>query len=148
MDTLKSYAGFWARFAAFLIDNVVLGVLTLLVARILAIGLPAGAPTEAMKGFTVYIGGLHETTIGSLLAWFYWAGLESSRYQATLGKLALGICVTDMEGKRISFLRATGRYFGKILSGLTLFLGFMMAGWTKRKQALHDIMASCVVIFK
>jgi len=146
---LKPFAGFWARFVAFLLDNIVLGALTLLVVRILAIGLPAGTPTEAMEGVKVYVGGLHiETTIGALLAWLYWAGLESSRYQATLGKLALGICVTDMEGKRISFLRATGRYFGKILSGLTLFLGFMMAGWTKRKQALHDIMASCVVIFK
>ena len=74
--------------------------------------------------------------------------MESSSKQATLGKLALGIVVTDLSGNRISFGRATGRYFGKIVSGMIMCIGYIMAGFTERKQALHDIMASCLVILK
>jgi uncharacterized RDD family membrane protein YckC len=83
-----------------------------------------------------------------ILQWLYYALMESSNKQATLGKLALGIVVTDLSGGRISFGRATGRYFGKIISGLILYIGFIMAGLTEKKQALHDIMASCLVVLK
>jgi uncharacterized RDD family membrane protein YckC len=72
--------------------------------------------------------------------------MESSAKQATVGKMALGIIVTDLDGRRIGFGRATGRYFAKILSALTLGIGFLMAGFTERKQALHDMVASCLVI--
>ena len=74
--------------------------------------------------------------------------MESSSKQATLGKLALGIVVTDLNGNRISFGRATGRYFGKIVSGMIFAIGYIMAGITERKQALHDIMASCLVVLR
>jgi uncharacterized RDD family membrane protein YckC len=74
--------------------------------------------------------------------------MESSPQQATLGKMALGLKVTDLQGERLSFARATGRYFGKIVSSLILFVGFMMAGWTEKKQALHDIMAGTLVVKK
>jgi uncharacterized RDD family membrane protein YckC len=63
-----------------------------------------------------------------------------------LGKKALGLEVTDLQGRRISFARATGRFFGRIISGLILAIGFIMAGFTERKQALHDILAGCLVI--
>jgi uncharacterized RDD family membrane protein YckC len=56
--------------------------------------------------------------------------------------------VTDAQGNRIRFGRATGRYFGKILSGLILYIGFMMAGCTPRKQALHDMLADTLVVRK
>ena len=72
--------------------------------------------------------------------------MESSAKQATVGKMALGIIVTDLDGRRIGFGRATGRYFAKILSALTLGIGFLMAGFTERKQALHDMVASCLVV--
>jgi len=72
--------------------------------------------------------------------------MESSESQATLGKRAVSIKVTDMNGNRISFGRATGRDFAKIISGLPLFIGFMMAGWTSKKQALHDMIAETLVI--
>jgi len=72
--------------------------------------------------------------------------MESSVWQATLGKKTLGLRVTDLQGNRISFGRASGRFFGRIISGLTLFIGYIMAGFTEKKQALHDIIASCLVI--
>ena len=81
-----------------------------------------------------------------LLTWLYYAIMESSSKQATVGKMALGIVVTDLNGKRVSFGRATGRHFGKILSGLILGFGFIMAAFTEKGQALHDIIAGCLVL--
>jgi uncharacterized RDD family membrane protein YckC len=72
--------------------------------------------------------------------------MESSSWQATLGKKILGLRVTDLAGNRITFARASGRFFGKILSGMILGIGFLMAGFTARKQALHDILAGCLVL--
>jgi len=82
----------------------------------------------------------------AVLTWLYFAVCESSPWQATLGKLALGIRVTDLEGRRISFWRALGRYLAKFLSTIILCIGFMMAGWTRRKQALHDMLCSTLVL--
>jgi uncharacterized RDD family membrane protein YckC len=72
--------------------------------------------------------------------------MESSSRQATVGKIALGLRVTDLNGERITFLRATGRYFGKIISGMILYIGFIMAAFTEKRQALHDLMAECLVV--
>ncbi|MGB6469852.1 MAG: RDD family protein, partial [Candidatus Acidiferrales bacterium] len=69
-------------------------------------------------------------------------------WQGTLGKRALGLLVTDLEGRRVSFGRASGRYFGKIVSALILMIGFIMAGFTEKKQALHDMLAGCLVLRK
>ncbi len=74
--------------------------------------------------------------------------MESSSKQATLGKMALGIIVTDVNGERIGFGRATGRFFGKIVSGMIFYIGYIMAGFTDRKQALHDMMAGTLVVNK
>jgi len=85
--------------------------------------------------------------IALLLQWLYYAYLESGEKQATWGKQALGIYVTDLTGNRITFGRASGRFFAKIVSGLIpLGIGFIMAGFTDRKQALHDMIASCLVL--
>jgi uncharacterized RDD family membrane protein YckC len=86
--------------------------------------------------------------ISAIMQWLYFSLMESSVWQATLGKKALGLTVTDLEGRRIGFGRATGRYFAKILSSLTLFIGYMMAGFTEKKQALHDIIAGTLVLRK
>ena len=83
-----------------------------------------------------------------IIRWCYYAGMESSALQGTIGKLALGLYVTDLEGKRIDFGRATGRHFGKILSGLTLYFGYLTAGFTAKKQGLHDYMSNCLVLRK
>jgi uncharacterized RDD family membrane protein YckC len=83
----------------------------------------------------------------SIAKWLYFAYLESGEKQATLGKQALGIYVTDLEGQRITFGRATGRFFAKIVASLIPFgIGYMMAGFTERRQALHDMIASSLVL--
>ncbi len=82
------------------------------------------------------------------IGWLYFALMESSKNQGTLGKMALGLKVTDMDGNKISFGRATGRYFSKILSGMILMIGYIIAGFTDKKQALHDMIASCLVLRK
>ncbi len=80
--------------------------------------------------------------------WLYFSLLESSPKQATAGKMAIGIIVTDLQGNRISFGRATGRYFAKIVSAIIIFIGYIMAGFTQKKQALHDMISGCLVINK
>ena len=78
-----------------------------------------------------------------MASWLYWALMESSAWQATLGKKLFGLKVTDLQGRRISFARASGRYFGKIV-----FVGFIMVAFTEKKQALHDMIAGCLVVKK
>ena len=78
--------------------------------------------------------------------WLYYAFLESSSWQGTIGKKVVGLRVTDMNGNRISFGRATGRYFGMILSGMICFIGWLMIAFTEKKQGLHDMLASTLVL--
>ena len=120
------YAGFWKRFAAMVIDLIVLTGPYIFISSIVESGLRADI-------------------IAILITWSYFAGLESSKWQATLGKLAIGIKVVDLQAQQISSARATGRYLAKILSGV-LSIGYLMAAFTKRKQALHDIIAKCLVV--
>lgn len=136
------YGGFWKRAAAMLIDQLVLLVPTFI------LGFFLGA-TMALSGVTseeefTMAGNL----LGIAVTWLYFAAMESSPYQATLGKLALGMKVTDTNGNRISFGRASGRHFGKIVSVLILGIGFIMAAFTQKKQALHDLMADTLVVNK
>lgn len=131
------YAGFWRRVGAFLIDAIIINVVGFVVGSVFGIG-----ASGAAVGNPQVVGNV----LGLFLNWGYYAFMESSPYQATLGKLALGIVVTDSAGGRLSFGRATGRHFGKIVSAFILLIGFMMAGWTERKQTLHDMMADCLVV--
>jgi uncharacterized RDD family membrane protein YckC len=124
-----TFAGFWRRFAALLLDMMILGA---------AQGVIASLP-RALR-----FDGIPEL----LVTWFYFALLESSEYQATVGKMALGLIVTDEHGGRISFARATGRHFAKILSIILAGFGFVMAAFSSRKQALHDMLAGCLVLRK
>ena len=144
------YAGFWRRVAAWLID-------ALLVAALEAV-FTLSFGTGLLVAWTM-LGGAHDpaTTrlvdvglqpVGMVLAWLYFAVCETSRWQATPGKLVLGLRVVDERGRRIGFARASARCFGKILSVLLLGIGFLMAGWTARKQALHDLVAGCCVVRK
>lgn len=80
------------------------------------------------------------------LWWLYGALCESSEWQATPGKKALGLKVTDESGQRIDFTRATLRFFCQILSGLLMGIGYLMAAFTARKQALHDMLARTLVV--
>ena len=130
------YAGFWRRLAAWLLDYIVIILIIALIALALSV---AGNGRQASL-LILFASGL--------VPWLYFASLESSSRQATLGKAALGIRVTDLKGERVSFGRATGRYFGKIPSGLILSIGFAMAGFTERRQALHDKIADTLVVRK
>jgi len=144
------YAGFWRRFAALIIDEMFISVVVVGAGAVLGaiLGVNSGLRLSIFGGKQLgAVFGLKFT--GSILIhWLYWAGLESSGYQATLGKMALGLIVTDLKGEPIAFGRATGRYFGKFISALLLGIGFLMAGWTEKKQALHDIMAGTLVVKK
>lgn len=145
------YAGFWLRLAAYIIDYIVLYIPTLIVQLPLQFLLQSQVRNVApgqMPSANVFGMLFASMSIGIILQWIYFAWMESSTKQATLGKMACGIKVTDMEGMRISFGHATGRYFGKLLSGLILCIGYMMAGWTEKKQALHDSLAKTLVVRK
>ena len=84
--------------------------------------------------------------VGSLVNWIYFAGGESGYSQATIGKRAMGLMVTDLNGERITFGRASGRYFSKILSGLFFGIGYLMVAFSEKKQGLHDMMAGTLVV--
>jgi len=150
------YAGFWLRFLAFLIDNAVMGIgfVLILIPLIFLTGLGGFIseihPDEDMNdvGIFMLIGLLFlAATVSLLLTWLYHALMESSEWQATLGKRVLGLVVTDMAGRRVSFGRATGRHFAKIITNMVpAFIGYIIAGFTERKQALHDMIAGCLVL--
>lgn len=124
------YAKFWQRTGATIID------LILWVAFSFSIILLLPIDEEFL------------TLTGFFISWMYYALLDSSSWQGTIGKKVMGISVCDLEGSRISFLRATLRYFFHIFSALILYIGFLMVIFTKKKQALHDMMTSCVVVNK
>jgi uncharacterized RDD family membrane protein YckC/Tfp pilus assembly major pilin PilA len=145
------HAGFWRRFAAYIIDTLILSAaaFVLYMVFIMAVMLPAAAVGNRHAASPAVLVAMLLFLLGIVVVqWLYFALCESSAWQATPGKMALNLCVTDACGRRIGFGQATGRYFGKILSGFILDIGFMMAGWTARKQALHDLMASCCVVRK
>jgi uncharacterized RDD family membrane protein YckC len=144
------YAGFWLRLLAYFIDAVLLNVVSLIIGTItgFVVGLVVGlVDHDALQAATVIVQVVVFVLVLALV-WLYFAAMESSKYQATRGKLALGLRVTDRQGNRIGFGRATGRFFGKFVSGAILLIGYMMAGWTERKQALHDMMADTLVVRK
>jgi uncharacterized RDD family membrane protein YckC len=137
LDAVQSYAGFWRRVAAYLIDYFLL-IIPILVILILARILFSGGSDNDL--------GFSEKLAAIIFFWLYFSIMESSELQGTIGKLALKIKVTDINGERIGFGKATGRHFSKILSAVLLGIGFFMAGFTERKQGLHDIIASCLVV--
>jgi uncharacterized RDD family membrane protein YckC len=140
------YGGFWIRVVAAIIDGILVRVVVSPVGAIFGIGSLAG-----IGGFGHGALGLHLLGFGMMMVlimagdWLYEAFMESSSYQATLGKMIFGMKVTDLYGNRISFARATGRHFAKIISGMILGIGFIMAGFTERKQGLHDMLAGTLV---
>lgn len=127
------YAGFWARFFAFLIDAIVLLI-------------PTGIVVYLIDGHFFGENSGWANLARIVIVWLYYSLQESGPLQATFGKRMLDIKVTDEFGRRISFGRATGRHFSKIISAVILFIGYIMAGFTDKKQALHDIIAGTLVV--
>ena len=150
------YGGFWLRFLAYLVDGAVITVGIIFV----------GIPLVFLTGLGTLLSQIHPeedlndagfwlimaviflfATVSLAVTWLYHALMESSEWQATVGKKALGLVVTDMAGRRVSFWRATGRHFGKIVTNMVpAFIGYIMAGFTERKQALHDMIAGCLIL--
>ena len=122
---IAGYAAFWERFVAVVIDAVILGVATGTV-------------------FTTTFGA--GMAIGFFAPWLYEAFMTSSEWQATVGKRVMSIVVTDLNGNRMSFARATGRHFAKYISVFLLGIGFVIAAFTAKKQALHDMIAETLVM--
>ncbi len=131
------YAGFWKRVLAYIIDAILLFVATAPIAFLL--GEPILNTTEGAGFRTADI-------INTVIGVAFFVGFESSSFQATPGKMALGLIVTDSNGGRITPLRALGRYAAKILSAVILLIGFIMVAFTERKQGLHDLIANTLVI--
>ena len=123
--TVARYAGFWERFLAIVIDAVIISAAT-------------GTVFVATFG-----GGM---AIGLVAPWLYEAFMTSSEWQATIGKRVMSLVVTDLSGNRMSFARATGRHFAKYISAFLIGIGFLIAAFTERKQALHDMIADTLVV--
>jgi uncharacterized RDD family membrane protein YckC len=145
------YGGFWIRVVACIIDAIILRVVVAPVGFIfgglgLAGGMMGRIPHFGFPFFGLGLLGGGVTIIALLFgSWLYEAFMESSSYQATLGKMICGLKVTDLNGNRISFERATGRHFAKWLSSMILGIGYIMVGFTGRKQGLHDLLAGTLV---
>jgi uncharacterized RDD family membrane protein YckC len=154
-----AYAGFWLRVLAYLIDVIILGVfaIPIVVGAAMAMGL-GGVLARIPRDGDPFMNGLPPmfllfiwfcVLIGVGGTWLYHALRESSEGEGTAGKKALGLIVTDMDGRRVTFARASGRHFGKIVTSfIPLGIGYAMAGFTQKRQALHDILASCLVLRK
>lgn len=138
------YGGFWRRVAASVIDGLVLmGLSIVLIIVAMVVLMAGGAPDEQAVNRYALVYYLASYAVG----WLYFAIMQSGPWQASLGKRALGIKVVDLQGGRISFGRATGRYFAYLVtSTLTLGIGLLMAAFTKRRQALHDFVAGTLVV--
>lgn len=126
------FAGFWARVAAYFVDCAIIVIIGLVIT--------IGSTFAGEDG--VLIGSIANLLINLL----YWPVLESSSRQATFGKSIVGIQVSDLNGNRLSFLRALMRNLAKIISAIPLCIGFLLAAFTGRKQALHDIITDSLVI--
>jgi len=137
-----SYAGFWKRVTAAIIDVIITMIGGFVIGFVFGMVVVAGGTDDpaVLEGMG--------NILGIILGWVYFAVMESSPTQGTLGKMALGIKVTDTEGNKIGFGKASGRHFGKIISAIILLIGFIMVAFTQKKQGLHDMMAGCLVVNK
>jgi uncharacterized RDD family membrane protein YckC len=152
------FAGFWLRFVAWFIDIILIGIGFGVVIAVVAGIMGFGAFESAFQNMDnaddffpfAFVAGILIASLTLLVGcWVYYAWMESSPNQGTVGKMALGLIVTDLQGRRVTFARATGRYFSRIITRLIpLGFGFILAGITAKKQALHDMIAGCLVLRK
>lgn len=155
-----NYAGFWMRFVAYLIDGIILScvqfILVMPVLAIFGIGIASKAQ-ELESGDEAAAMGFVATFMAFIVLYqivfyvlqtLYHSLMESSKFQGSVGKLALGLKVTDVDGNKVEFGKALVRNLGKIVSGYILLIGYIMAAFTDKKQGLHDMIASTLVVKK
>ena len=153
------YAGFWLRLVAAIIDGLILGIpfafivgMTMISAIPTLMHVDHENPNPMVLMATILPRIFFILLLVLVVSWLYWALTESSQWQASLGKKALGLYVTDLSGSRLSFGKASGRFFAgrglgmvPYLGGLYYLVDCIMAGFTEKKQALHDMIAGCLV---
>lgn len=149
MTAAPHYGGFWIRVVAAIIDFFLMFAVSfpvrLLSGSIVTVmGMNAQMPVHEMLVMRRVV----RIAVALLLVFSYRATMESSKFQATLGKIAMRLKVTDVQGNRISLGRAAGRYFAKYISALTLGLGYLMVGFDAQKQGLHDRIAGTLVLYR
>jgi len=144
------YAGFWVRVLAYFIDYLLLFAANMILFIPLGflVGLATAGGTQEISDESAALIGLLYYVVVFAIVWLYYALMESSRAQGTLGKRALGLIVTDSRGGRLTFARATGRYFAKLLSGFMFCIGYLMVAFSDRKRGLHDLIAETYVLKK
>ncbi|KAF0836012.1 putative RDD family membrane protein YckC [Methylovorus glucosotrophus] len=140
----QSYGGFWYRTIAFLIDNIVIGLGSVVLLVGMFYGLFIGS--SASEEENVFLYEVMAYLLNILVTWLYFTVFEASAWQATPGKRMLGLRVTDASGKRLGMGRANARYWAKLLSCLLLGIGFLMVAFTSKKQGLHDLIARTYVL--
>jgi uncharacterized RDD family membrane protein YckC len=138
------YAGFWLRLVATLVDSLALFIPFCIVEFIATVIVKLGSASKGYEPGAVML--LVLPLMAIVATWLYFSVMESSSWQATLGKKLMGLYVTDIEGQRLSLGRATWRTFAKYLSSITAGVGYLMCGFTEKKQALHDMVANCLVL--
>ncbi len=142
------YAGFWLRLIAYVIDLFLLSVaidIFILNPLMPRAGISPENPWAMLRSNSRQV--LAINLLAIMVEWCYFALLESSRWQGSVGKRLLGLYVVDAEGKRISFARASGRFFAMtIFSTLTVGISDVMGAFTPKKQMLHDMLAKCLVL--
>lgn len=139
------YAGFWVRTLAFFLDWLLLSM-----AGYASLPMVGSALAFAHMRLGVPVPGrLARISAALAIAWIYRAGMESSRFQATVGKAILQLKVTDLAGRAISFSQASFRHICRsLVGGLTLGIGLAVAGFDLRKRGLHDKLAGTLVLYR
>jgi uncharacterized RDD family membrane protein YckC len=153
------YAGFWLRFVAYVLDAFILGIfiVPIFIGAAMLMGIGTAIASLPRNGdpfengfppiFALFLGAFFLVIFVG--GWMYHALLESSEWQGTAGKRIVGIVVTDREGARLTFWRATGRYFAKFITGMIpLGIGYIIAGFTEKRQAIHDMIVGTIVLRK
>jgi uncharacterized RDD family membrane protein YckC len=158
----QRYGGFWIRFVAYIVDGLIIGIpMSVIVGIVIGVfgagslatlsSLPKNPDPEQVQAqfvplFIAFLGAYALFIAGSIvISWLYFAMMESSERQATFGKAIFNMRVTDANGSRLSFAHASGRFFAKIINSMTCGIGWIMAGFTDKKQGLHDLIAGTVV---
>jgi uncharacterized RDD family membrane protein YckC len=155
-----NYAGFWLRFVAVIIDGLILGVVQFVaimpILGIMGIGVAndiqnfdSSDQAEALSMMTsmMAMAGISQVVF-LVIQTLYYSFMESSSYQASVGKIVLGLKVTDVNGNKLDFTKALVRNLCKIISSMILLIGYLMAAFTEKKQALHDMIANTLVVKK
>ena len=156
------YAGFFRRFGGYLVDSAIISIISGIISQVIMV-LMGGNLTELMNNANIdpnnpvippeivsSFGDIFFVLLiaNFILSWLYFAGFEGSGLQATPGKRIFGMRVADLDGDPIGFGAATGRFLGKAVSSLIFGIGYLMAAFTSKKQALHDMIAGTVVLLR